>query len=246
MATGKNVYLEDYAALSDLQKLTSKYNVTIIVVHHDRKSGADDVFDTVSGSLGLPAAADTIAILKREASAVTLHVRWRDVEEAEKALQFDKATCRWTILGEASEVRRSDERSRVLIALGEAGEPLPITEIISLAHLVGRNAADNLLLRMVRDGDVVRIKRGLYCLPETQDSKRMREMREKDRSERKPLKDQEDNAESVNLTHLTQVSKGERKLAAAEDYLGPPGDNPADFLGDIPDFLDRRKQQARN
>jgi hypothetical protein len=75
MATGKNVYLEDYAALSDLQKLTSKYNVTIIVVHHDRKSGADDVFDTVSGSLGLPAAADTIAILKREASAVTLHVR---------------------------------------------------------------------------------------------------------------------------------------------------------------------------
>jgi 5S rRNA maturation endonuclease (ribonuclease M5) len=246
MATGKQIYLEDYAAISELQKLASKYNVTIIVVHHDRKSGADDVFDTVSGSLGLPAAADTIAILKREASAVTLHVRGRDVEEAEKALQFDKATCRWTILGEASEVRRSDERSRVLIALGEAGEPLPITEIISLAHLVGRNAADNLLLRMVRDGDVVRIKRGLYCLPETQDSKRMREMREKDRSGRKPLKDQEDNAESLNLTHLTQVSKGERKLAAAEDYLGPPGDNPADFLGDIPDFLDRRKQQARN
>jgi RecA-family ATPase len=88
MATGKNVYLEDYAAISELQKLASKYNLTIIVVHHDRKSVADDVFDTVSGSLGLTGAADTIAIMKREGGAVTLHVRGRDVEEAEKALQF--------------------------------------------------------------------------------------------------------------------------------------------------------------
>ena len=29
--------------------------------------------------------------------------------------------------------------------------------------------------------------------------------------------------------------------SSVEDYLGPPGDDPADFLGDIPDFLVRRK-----
>ena len=84
MAIGKSVYLEDYAAISELQKLASKYNITIIVVHHDRKSGADDVFDTVSGSLGLTGAADTIAIMKRDAGGVTLYVRGRDVEEFEK------------------------------------------------------------------------------------------------------------------------------------------------------------------
>jgi RecA-family ATPase len=132
IATGKDVYLEDSVAISGLQKLASKYNLTIIVVHHDRKSAADDVFDTVSGSLGLTGAADTIAIMKRQGGAVTLHVRGRDVEEAEKALQFDRATCRWTIIGEASEVRRSDERGRVLTALEDAGEPLPISEILLL------------------------------------------------------------------------------------------------------------------
>jgi hypothetical protein len=67
IATGKDVYLEDSVAISGLQNLASKYNLTIIVVHHDRKSAADDVFDTVSGSLGLTGAADTIAILKRQA-----------------------------------------------------------------------------------------------------------------------------------------------------------------------------------
>ena len=152
LTIGKHVYLEDYSAISELQRLVSKYNLTIIVVHHDRKSVADDVFDTVSGSLGLPAAADTIAIMKRQGGAVNLHVRGRDVEEAEKALQFDKATCRWTILGEASQVRRSDERGRVLTALEDAGEPLPILEIVSLAHLVNCNAAYALLFRMLKDG----------------------------------------------------------------------------------------------
>lgn len=246
LTIGKHVYLEDYSAISELQRLASKYNLTIIVVHHDRKSVADDVFDTVSGSLGLPAAADTIAIMKRQGGAVTLHVRGRDVEEAEKALQFDKETCRWTILGEASEVRRSDERGRVLTALEDAGEPLPIPEIISLAHLVNRNAADALQFRMFKDGDIKRIKRGRYCLPGASEDgpENMRKMRKKERSEPKPLKEQVDNGRSNDLTHLTQVSNAEKSVApplATEHYLGPSGDDPADFLGDIPDFLKRLK-----
>jgi hypothetical protein len=201
------------------------------------------VFDTVSGTLGLTGAADTIAILKREAGAVTFHVRGRDIEEAEKALQFNKHTCRWTILGEAVDVRRSDERARVLAALQDAGEPLPVSQIFSLANLVSRNAADNLLLRMAKDGDVERIKRGLYGLP-GHAPKNMREMREKERSRAKPLEEQQDNGRSHNLTHLTQDFGGKDSElragpASSPDYLGPPGDDPADFLGDIPDFLRR-------
>jgi RecA-family ATPase len=61
LASGKQAYQEDYTTVAELQKLASKYNITIIVVHHDRKTGADDVFDTVSGTLGLTGAADTIA-----------------------------------------------------------------------------------------------------------------------------------------------------------------------------------------
>jgi hypothetical protein len=249
LATGKNVYLEDYAAISGLQKLASKYSLTIVAVHHDRKSGADDVFDTVSGSLGLPAAADTIAIMKREAGTVTLHIRGRDVEESEKALQFNKATCRWTILGEASEIRLSDERSRVLAALERAGVPLTTGDVISLANLVSRTAADKLLLRMEEDGQIERIKRGLYGLPGAMDAAigKMREKREKGRLETKPLKEQGDNGQSPNLPHLPEDVERERSSRAIEpapplvapDYLGPPGDDPADLLGDIPKCLRR-------
>jgi hypothetical protein len=244
MVTGKNVYLEDYAAISELQKVAGKYNITIIVVHHDRKSGADDVFDTVSGSLGLPAAADTIAILKREAGSATLHIRGRDVEESEKALQFNKATCRWTILGEASEIRRSDQRSRVLAALEEAGEPLTIADIISHANLPSRGAADVLLLRMVRDGEIERLKRGLYGQKEAGDvsSQNNGKKCKIERSEARSLKNQADTYQSYNLTNLTGgVSTAPAQ--ALDDYLEPPNDNPNDFLDGtfpaMPEFLKR-------
>jgi len=162
LATGKQIYLEDYTAISELQKLASKYNLTIIVVHHDRKGGADDVFDTVSGSLGLTGAADTIAILKRQSGTVTLHIRGRDVEEAEKAIQFNKDTCRWTMLGEASEVRRSSERNRVLAAIEEAGaegmSPADLTNELGISPANARQ----ILHRMAKDGEIQNGKHGRY------------------------------------------------------------------------------------
>jgi hypothetical protein len=168
LSNGKTqVYADDYAAISGLQKLASKYNVGIIIVHHDRKSEADDVFDTVSGSLGLTGAADTILIMKRQAGAVTLHVRGRDIEEAEMALQFDKGSCRWSILGAAAEVHRSAERKRVLAALEGASGGLGVSEIVAAAGLPNRNAADALLFKMAVDGEIERVKRGLYGLPGT-------------------------------------------------------------------------------
>ena len=85
-----NTYAADYEAVGQLQTLASKYGVAIIIVHHDRKAGADDVFDTISGTQGLTGAADTIAIMKRDGRGVTLYVRGRDVEESETAIQFQK------------------------------------------------------------------------------------------------------------------------------------------------------------
>jgi hypothetical protein len=91
--------------------------------------GADDVFDTVSGTLGLTGGVDTVAILKRSASGSTLHVEGRDlVETIEKAIMFDRETCRWTILGDAAEVQRSSERGRVLLVLKGAGDGLSMRD----------------------------------------------------------------------------------------------------------------------
>jgi len=165
-ATGKGpLYSADYEAISALQKVATDHGITIAVLHHDRKSEADDAFDTVSGTLGLTAAADTILILKRKSGNVVLHARGRDIEESETALQFDKQTCRWTILGSASEVQRSTERRRIIEALKAARQPLSTKEIMIEAEMGNRNAMDILLSKMVKDGEIERVGRGRYSLP---------------------------------------------------------------------------------
>ena len=88
-----------------------------------------DPFEKVSGTLGLSGAADAVLILDRDGSGATLYGRGRDVEEIEKAVSFDKLTCRWTILGQAAEVRRTDERAVILDLLADNHEPMSPAEI---------------------------------------------------------------------------------------------------------------------
>ncbi len=228
LSNGKNqIYADDYAAISGLQKLASKYNVEIIIVHHDRKSEADDVFDTVSGSLGLTGAADTILIMKRQAGAVTLYVRGRDIEEAELALQFSKETCRWTILGTAADVHRSSERTAILRALESAGEDgLSVAEIMTATGSQNRNAIDILLFKMTETGEVTRLKRGVYArnLSEPSDTGKI------GKKERNGGQSTENKPENFNLSDLSDLSADRQKeRKGGAPALGPPGDSLDDF-----------------
>jgi hypothetical protein len=170
-------YDADYEACEGLMELAKEFpGLSIMVAHHDRKMEAEDVFDTVSGTLGLTGGADTIAILKRSAKGVTLYVEGRDLVDAvEKAVNFDRETCRWVILGEAAEVHQSDERKKVLTALADLPDGLAVSEIQVAAELGTRGAADMLLSRMVQHGEIIRAGRGRYSLPQY-----VREKREKD------------------------------------------------------------------
>jgi hypothetical protein len=160
-------YSADYAAMTGLQKIAGRHRIAVVVNHHVRKMEADDPFDTVSGTLGLTGAADTIVVLKRHAGAVTLHARGRDIEEVETALQFERATCRWTILGMAADVYVSNERAAVLSALATGGaDGLAVSEIMAATGSNSRGAMDTLLFKMKEDGEVVRVKRGIYALPQ--------------------------------------------------------------------------------
>jgi hypothetical protein len=151
-------YSADYAAVAGLQRIASKHRVAIVINHHVRKMEADDPFDTVSGTLGLTGAADTIIVLKRRAGTVTLHARGRDIEEMETALQFQRATCRWTILGTAAEVHVSNERAAVLRVLaGTGAEGLAVSEIMAGTGSRNRGAMDTLLFKMKEGGEIVRV-----------------------------------------------------------------------------------------
>jgi hypothetical protein len=198
----KAAYDVDYEAIAGLHKIANERGIAILIIHHTRKMEADDAFDTVSGTLGLTGAADTILVLDKRAGAVTLHARGRDIEESETALQFNKETCRWTILGAAREVHRSNERSRIIEALTGASDGLRVTEIKALAEFSRRGAVDVLLSKMVRAGEIERSGRGLYRLPSSQSSDAGK-IGEKERSPSQSTDLIEENSNLTNLTNLT-------------------------------------------
>jgi hypothetical protein len=169
------LYGLDYLAIAPFHRIAHEHGVAIVLVHHTRKMDADNAFDTVSGSQGLTGAADTVLVIKQHPGGVTLYAVGRDIDESETAMQFDKATCRWTIVGAfggAADVRVSDERRRVLQALADAGEAMSSEQIRRAAGLRSRNWADVLLGRMLKDRQVARVARGKYDLPDRAQSDR--------------------------------------------------------------------------
>ena len=163
---GQTDYDADYEACQGLQELAGEFGVAVIVAHHDRKMDAEDVFDTVSGTLGLTGGVDTIAIIKRRVSGTTLHIEGRDlVEMIEKAISFDRETCRWAILGEAAEVQRSDQRGRVLAALANAKDGMSPSDLSAELGISHTNAKV-ILFRMERAGEIQKLRYGRYsCNP---------------------------------------------------------------------------------
>jgi RecA-family ATPase len=158
-----STYDADYQAVKELRALAHKKGIAVVLVHHLRKAEADDAFDTISGTLGLTGAPDTVMVIKRDTSGTTLHARGRDLIEIEKAVQFNATTCVWTVLGNASEVRQSSERNAVVGALAEAGEPLGPNQIATATGMKSVNVR-YLLSRMKADGLIKKASYGKYTL----------------------------------------------------------------------------------
>jgi hypothetical protein len=165
----QSTYDADYSAVKDLRALAHQYNVAIVLVHHLRKAEGDDVFDTISGTLGLTGCPDTIMVIRRDStSGTTLHARGRDLPDIEKAVKFDLETCVWTVLGNAGTVRQSDQRATIVEAMTEAGdEPLGPNQIAAITGMKSANVR-YLLGRMKSDGIVRKAARGKYTLHPSQ------------------------------------------------------------------------------
>jgi hypothetical protein len=161
----EGVYDYDYSSVEALRALANKHRLGIVGVHHlNKRIDGDDPFDLVSGSNGLSACADGTFILNRDGQGCTLYVRGRDVSEADRALTF--ANGHWTLLGDAEFVRRSEERANILDAIANIGGPASPEEI---AGAIGQKSGNVrfLLHKMMKDGQVIRAKRGLYTAPPT-------------------------------------------------------------------------------
>jgi DnaB-like helicase N terminal domain/AAA domain len=98
---GESSYQRDYRIGTALKRIADQHpGMTLLVNHHDRKAGAEDFIDSVSGTHGLAGAADTVVVLTRprQEEAGRLKVTGRDVAEGEYAVRFlDGST--WTLDG---------------------------------------------------------------------------------------------------------------------------------------------------
>jgi len=100
-------YASDYEIVSKLKTFCDTKNLCILLVHHTRKQGAEDVFDTISGTNGLLGAADGAFILrkdKRTGNDAVLEVTGRDQTDMRLHLSFDRGTCLWNLVSTEQEL----------------------------------------------------------------------------------------------------------------------------------------------
>jgi RecA-family ATPase len=162
-------YAYDYRSVTPLKDLADEFGLAIVVIHHTRKADAGDKLEKVSGTNGLTGAADTTIILDRDGEGVTLSGRGRDIAEFETALEFQKDNCRWRVLGDAVEVRRSDQRKAILEVLKAAKDPMSSRDIADVTDQTEGNVR-GLLAKMAKTGEVEKPKRGLYLYPRNVDN----------------------------------------------------------------------------
>jgi AAA domain len=160
-------YSADYDALAALQELSAEAQLSILVLHHQRKLGAHDLIDTLSGTLGLGGAVDAVLILGKDPQlGKFLYGRGRDLEEFDIAVQQDEK-CRWQVLGPRFDEQASPERAKIIAVLAKAGRPMNVKDISEEVGSKTENVK-NLLTKLYAEGQVERVSWGWYRLPKEQ------------------------------------------------------------------------------
>ena len=160
----QNAYESDYTIWAPLQEWATAHGVAVVGLHHTKKGGADDPLEALSGSNGLSACADTTIVLDQDQNGRTLDVRGRDIEESVIAVIFNGGS--GPSLGDAAEVRRSDERSVIIAAISDHTEPMSPLEI---ADATGQPRANvrQLLRKLSKSGELFKVGKRYWTEPTT-------------------------------------------------------------------------------
>jgi hypothetical protein len=169
---GESSYQRDYRVGSALKDLADSHpGLAVVVLHHDRKAGADDFVDSVSATHGLAGAADTIIVLcrKRQADEGSLKVTGRDVPENEYALTMMDGMA-WQLAAEdlAGSAAVARQREEAVSLSDRSGEVLAFVNShrggIRAAEAVEKFGSDayQYLRRLQEAGRIDKVSRGRY------------------------------------------------------------------------------------
>lgn len=121
-----NAYYDDYDAVQDFRDVAHALDTAVMVIHHTNKLGSgEDPYMRVSGSTGITANVDTVAVLERQRVEHTakLHVSGRDIEGREVGMGFDPDDLSWKMEGPYSTFQMGDTRQAIYDVLEKASEP---------------------------------------------------------------------------------------------------------------------------
>lgn len=110
--SGQSGYDRDYEDFKALKKLSDANNIAILLIHHTRKmKDPTDVFNELSGSVGVMGALDVAWVISKEdrySEEGTLYITGRDMESIKLKIRFNKKTFQWEYVGTEEEV--NDQR----------------------------------------------------------------------------------------------------------------------------------------
>ena len=160
-----NAYFTEYKILAPIQSFALKHNIALVLVHHTNKSDYNaSIYDAISGTRAIQAAADTIMIMDKKGQDLELIVEGRDVGKQDYILTFDEANLLWSYDGIPISPSLKPEQRKVVNLLIEKGTCT--TKEIAKHLDKQRGATDGIMKRMVDDGIVIRIQRGKFQLNE--------------------------------------------------------------------------------
>ena len=91
-------YRDDCQIIGQLKQLADRFQLCMLIVHHTRKSPANDEFDRISGTTGIYGCADGAFVLSKERrtdSTATLSISGRDQPDQCIHLMRDEETLQW-------------------------------------------------------------------------------------------------------------------------------------------------------
>lgn len=158
MGGDKCSYGSDYEIVTLLKRISDRHHLCLLVVHHTRKQGADDCFDTISGTNGLLGAADGAFVMqkkKRTDNEAILDIAGRDQQDQRIHLQFDREHCLWQFKKTENELWKEPTdpvlESLSLLVTTDAPEWSGTASELS-ALLVGIDISPNALTRRLNVG----------------------------------------------------------------------------------------------
>ena len=161
----EKTYLEIYDMFAPLQDLHRQHPTCLAMVTHLRKADAEDIFDTLHGSVGYQGIQDALWAMERPPRNNVVVVHTRPNEGEEQALHVAFVDGHWEFRGHDEDIKLSQERQDVKELLDEYEDGLSIAEVTRLRSQPRNRyrANQQLMHRMLQDGQIVRLGRGRYA-----------------------------------------------------------------------------------